>query len=378
MNRLAVFLVSAATLTLSCKKEIQQDPPKPAITAAIVMQAFIPDYSWPMTKALMNPADTSNVWANELCGDKNGVFQNLADTNNIFYDSVNVASGNSLVNNWTYSGAQTNGIPGHRIVIRGLGGSRAETTTTLLEYIAYPQTKNFITYFGENELNLGRTPQQMFDAVKAHILEYRSRVPHVVVIAIGQQLSPLYNHKKTEIQQYNTLLKDWIATQPRMYFVDMYKATTDSNGDVRPELFNTSNVHMWHGGEGYAIWNATVKPYLDRSVPFPYQDTAATPPPVGAPIADAGADQTQNLSYILSSGYMPVLNASLSHDVPPGWLQPGYQWAQVGGDSVTIVPYTAAKIKLTGFTTKGTYTFRVTVVDNSGLSASDDVNVIIK
>jgi hypothetical protein len=97
--------------------------------------------------------------------------------------------------------------------------------------------------------------------------------------------------------------------------------------------------------------------------------TSPTPTVTGAPIANAGANQSIPISW----NYFPLINATLSTD-PDGWVK-SFHWTKVSGpSSYFIVDPNAGKTKVTGLVA-GTYVFRVTVTDNENKTATDDVTI---
>ena len=95
------------------------------------------------------------------------------------------------------------------------------------------------------------------------------------------------------------------------------------------------------------------------------------PAPVtpGAPSANAGNDQTITLptSSVTLSGSGSETNGTIT----------GYSWTQVSGPSTAA--FSAASSATTSATglVQGTYVFKLTVTDNSGVTASDNVNVTV-
>jgi alpha-tubulin suppressor-like RCC1 family protein len=95
---------------------------------------------------------------------------------------------------------------------------------------------------------------------------------------------------------------------------------------------------------------------------------AATLPP-GTPSANAGADQTITL---------PIDSAKLqgSGTEANGTIV-SYKWVQLSGPNVsTIASSGSATTEVTGLV-QGNYTFQLTVTDNSGVTATDQVNVTV-
>jgi hypothetical protein len=88
------------------------------------------------------------------------------------------------------------------------------------------------------------------------------------------------------------------------------------------------------------------------------------------PIANAGANQTIQLplSQVTMDG---------SASVAPSGNIVSYSWTQISGPSTaTLTAATSAQTNATGLIA-GTYQFRLTVVDNSGANATDDITISV-
>gem|GEM_PF-1507790 len=86
------------------------------------------------------------------------------------------------------------------------------------------------------------------------------------------------------------------------------------------------------------------------------------------PTANAGADQTITLptSSVTLSG---------SGSDPDGTIA-SYAWSKVSGTGGTITSVSAASTTVTGLTA-GSYTFKLTVTDDKGATASDNVTIVV-
>lgn len=102
-----------------------------------------------------------------------------------------------------------------------------------------------------------------------------------------------------------------------------------------------------------------------------YQRNGTTPPPANLPpVARAGADVTITLPVNSVS-----LNGSSSSD-PDGTIST-YNWSKTAGpSSFTFSTTTTANPSVTNLVA-GTYTFRLTVTDSKGATATDDINVTV-
>jgi len=90
------------------------------------------------------------------------------------------------------------------------------------------------------------------------------------------------------------------------------------------------------------------------------------------PIAAAGPDRT------VEGGQTVILDGSGSHD-PDGSLK-AYRWEQTSGTQVSLSNATKVKAQLVTpkVSAQASLTFRLTVTDSSGLTASDTVTVTVK
>jgi lysophospholipase L1-like esterase/predicted secreted protein len=90
-----------------------------------------------------------------------------------------------------------------------------------------------------------------------------------------------------------------------------------------------------------------------------------------SPVANAGADK-----IITLPASSVLLDGRSSSD--PEAAQLGFQWQLVSGPSGSQVLNPGRDTTTVNFVNAGNYTFRLTVTDGAGLSATDDINVIVQ
>ncbi len=100
-----------------------------------------------------------------------------------------------------------------------------------------------------------------------------------------------------------------------------------------------------------------------------YSKGGTVPPPANAiPVANAGADQTIQL---------PVNAAQLSGSgTDANGTITAYSWSKVSGGAATIANPGAASTQVSGLI-QGNYVFRLTVTDNNGATAFDDMSITV-
>ena len=97
--------------------------------------------------------------------------------------------------------------------------------------------------------------------------------------------------------------------------------------------------------------------------------TSPTPPTNSSPVVNAGSDKSITLPM-----NSVTLNGSASD--PDGSIS-SYTWAKVSGPSTFTLSSTTTSSPTVNNLVQGTYVFRLTVKDNLGATAYDDVNVVV-
>ena len=164
-------------------------------------------------------------------------------------------------------------------------------------------------------------------------------------------------------------------------WIDQYNTTYASKTKLTVWT-DVDHNHTWSRAfnpntkvDGYNIyqWMLLYRRGTTSTAPAPTEPTPTpTPTPTGniAPVARAGSD----VSYPASWNWFPVLNGNASSD-SDGWITK-YVWTKVSGPACTITPIETGRSRVTGWTT-GTYVFRITVTDNKGATAYDDIKITI-
>ncbi len=97
--------------------------------------------------------------------------------------------------------------------------------------------------------------------------------------------------------------------------------------------------------------------------------SASTPPPNAAPTANAGADK----SVLLPASTVSITGSGSD---PDGTIA-SYAWTRVSGPNTPALSGANTTTLSASGLIAGTYVFKLTVTDNGGLTASDNVNVVV-
>ena len=170
-----------------------------------------------------------------------------------------VLAGASMFTRWK-SVAQD--LPGYTIVNRGFGGSQMSDLLYYADRIVIPyKPKMVVTLEGGNDLHAGKTPEQILADYKAFVAKVRAKLPNVRIVI--SSLAPCSNRwaDADKQRQTNVLLKQLVASETNLDYIDLFDAYLGTDGKPRDELFGPDKQH--NNAEGYKVRAELMKPHLD-------------------------------------------------------------------------------------------------------------------
>lgn len=175
---------------------------------------------------------------------------------------------------------------------------------------------------------------------------------------------------------------DIVVTLP-VNHVDLKGSGTDADGTIASYLWTqvsgpAGGVIVTKDAAAIAVTNLLAGSYIfrlmvtdnDGATDFDEVQVTVTAAPNQAPVADAGADITITLpmNAVTLSGRGTDADGAVAL----------YAWTKISGPAQGVIATAAAaQTSLTNLV-EGIYTFRLTVTDNDGAAASDDVTVTVK
>lgn len=165
--------------------------------------------------------------------------------------------GSSSIRFWETLATDFPGVP---VINRGFGGSQVRDSTWYADRIVVPYAPRMIVFYaGENDLESGRSPQQVRDDLQAFVARVRRDLPGVRIAYISSKPSPLRAHMMEAERQANALIEG-DAKRLDILFIDVFTPMLDAHGQPRGELFREDRLHM--NRTGYELWKQVVAPYL--------------------------------------------------------------------------------------------------------------------
>jgi lysophospholipase L1-like esterase len=165
--------------------------------------------------------------------------------------------GSSSIRLWETLAADFPGVP---VINRGFGGSELRDSTFYADRIVIPYApRQIVVYAGENDLQAGRTPQQVAADFRVFVERIRRDLPKTRIAYISNKPSPLRAGLLEAQRQANALIEAE-AGRLRVDYIDVFTSMLDANGQPREELFIEDRLHM--NRTGYELWRQKVAPYL--------------------------------------------------------------------------------------------------------------------
>lgn len=154
-------------------------------------------------------------------------------------------------------------FPGETVINRGFGGSELTDAIRYANDIIIPyHPRQIVIYSGENDLAYSDsiTPQIVLKRFKTLFNKIRAALPMVPIIYVSIKPSPSRQKLMPRMVESNKLIKQYLQTQKKTVFVDVYHKMLNAKGNPMPDIFLDDNLHM--NAKGYHIWQKAIEPYL--------------------------------------------------------------------------------------------------------------------
>ena len=152
-------------------------------------------------------------------------------------------------------------FPGHQVINRGFGGSFLSDSANLVHHLVLPlQPKQIVVYAGGNDLNAGKTPEQVFAAFQTFVEKVHAKQPETPIAFISIAPNPARWAQVEKVKQANQLIADYIQSRAKLTFINVFPHMLGEDGLPKPDLFVADRLHM--NEKGYALWTPLVKAAL--------------------------------------------------------------------------------------------------------------------
>ncbi len=142
-----------------------------------------------------------------------------------------------------------------------MAGSQYSDLIQYADRIIIPyKPKLVVLYSGDNDINRGKTPEQVAADFKTLVGLIHKQLPETRVAFIS--IKPSLSRWKMvgEMRAANDLVKSYIATDKRLVYIDVFTPMLGPDGKPRAELLVEDGLHP--SAQGYALWKSVIEPYL--------------------------------------------------------------------------------------------------------------------
>jgi lysophospholipase L1-like esterase len=152
-------------------------------------------------------------------------------------------------------------LPGYTVVNRGIDSFGASDLRVFAERLVRPYAPRLVvTHVGGNDVNQGRTPEQVLEDFQAFVAGVRRYLPAVPIAFSSITPGPGRWNQRESRERTNALVKAWVATQPNLHFIDLWTPMLTQEGQPREELWVEDRIHP--NQAGYRIRVEAMRPLL--------------------------------------------------------------------------------------------------------------------
>jgi len=161
--------------------------------------------------------------------------------------------GSSSIRMWKSSEA----FPDLKVINRGFGGSEMGDAAKYAERVVLPYKPRIVVVFaGGNDINAGKSPEQVADAFKSLVGKVHAALPKTKVYYISLFPNVKRRAQDEKCCKANELIQAYTKSDERLGYIDTASKMRAADGGPRPELLRDDGLHM--NDDGYKIWNEMV------------------------------------------------------------------------------------------------------------------------
>ena len=154
-------------------------------------------------------------------------------------------------------------FPDLKVVNRGFGGSAIADAAKYADRIVLPHKPKLVLLFaGGNDINSGKSPEQVFEDYKAFVKKVHDALPRTRVLFLSLFPNVARAAQDEKCRALNTLIEAHAKTDERLGYVDVASKMRSPEGKARPELLLKDGLHM--NADGYALVSGLVRPHLEK------------------------------------------------------------------------------------------------------------------
>lgn len=152
-------------------------------------------------------------------------------------------------------------LPDYTIVNRGIDSFQTSDLVYFTDRLVLPcQPRLIVLHVGGNDVHAGRTPEQILADFKTFVDKVRRLQPEVPIAFTSITPSPGRWSEADARRRANRLVREYVATDRRLRFIDLWDAFLGPDGNPREDLYGPDRIHPNH--DGYLVRVNIMRPML--------------------------------------------------------------------------------------------------------------------
>ena len=152
-------------------------------------------------------------------------------------------------------------LPGYTVVNRGIDSFTMTDVVYFADRLVLPyKPRLIVVHAGGNDVNTGRSAQQVLDDFRAFVRKVRDTMPSVPIAFSSVTPGPGRWSQAAVRRETNNAIKDYVASDSRLIYIDLWNAMLGPDGGPREDLWVEDRIHPNHAG--YELRARIMRPVL--------------------------------------------------------------------------------------------------------------------
>jgi lysophospholipase L1-like esterase len=140
-------------------------------------------------------------------------------------------------------------LPVYTIINRGIDSFETSDLLYFADRLVLPyRARLIVLHIGGNDVHGGKSPEKVLADFQALVAKIRAVQPTVPIAFTSLTPGPARQEEFDRRKAANRVIRDYIATQPGLRFIDLWDAMLTPDGKPRADLWTADRVHPNHAG----------------------------------------------------------------------------------------------------------------------------------
>jgi len=168
--------------------------------------------------------------------------------------------GSSTIRLWKTLAQDFPGVP---VINRGFGGTEIVDATHFADRLIFPHSpKRIVLRAGGNDLNAGKTPEEVFADFKEFVSTIHAKLRETEITFLSLSPSLARWPQAEREKKLNALVADFVQGKHQLSYLESYDLPLGADGNPRAEVFVSDKLHF--NAAGYKLLAELVRPSMEK------------------------------------------------------------------------------------------------------------------